>query len=122
MESTIITMMVIGVIVGSLIGGFILMNLAKYVGKVSTAKYGNSFLICLIATSINYLVWYIIGAEAYELGFFGIFAINLVLLAILYIGLGKIVWKCTWNQSFKANIIWIAIYAILTGFVLSQMG
>ncbi|MBG0780792.1 MAG: hypothetical protein H0S84_00830 [Bacteroidales bacterium] len=121
MESTIITMMIVGLIVGSAIGGGILMILAKYVGKVSNAKYGNSFMVCLLASAINYFIWYLIGVDAYKMSFFSIFALNVVILSILYIVIGKIVWKCTWRESFMANIIWIVLYAAFMGYGLSQL-
>jgi len=121
MESTIITMMIVGLIIGSAIGGVILMSFAKYVGKITNAKYGNSFLICLIATAINYFAWYLIGNDAFKMGFFGIFALNVAMLSILYIVIGKIVWKCTWGESFMANIIWIVMYAGFMGYGLSQL-
>ena len=121
MENTIIIMMIVGLIIGSAIGGVLLMSLAKYIGKVSNAKYGNSFLICLIASAINFFLWYLIGNDAYQMGFFGIFALNVVMLSVLYIVIGKIVWKCSWRESFMANIIWIVIYAASMGYGLSQL-
>jgi len=121
MESTIIITMIVGLIIGSAIGGVILMSFAKYVGKVSNAKYGNSFLVCLIASAINYLIWYLVGVDAFKMGFFGIFALNVVMLSVLYIVIGKIVWKCSWGESFMANIIWIVIYAGFMGYGLSQI-
>jgi len=116
-----IIIMVIGLIVGSAIGAVLLMSLAKYVGKVSNAKYSNSFLICLIATAINYFAWYLIGYDALKMGFFGLFALNVAMLSILYIVIGKIVWKCSWGESFMANIIWIIMYAGFMGYGLSQI-
>ena len=121
MESTIITMMIVGLIIGSAIGGVLLMSLAKYVAKVTNARYGNSFLICLIASAINFFIWYLIGSDAYKMDFFGIFALNVVMLSVLYIVIGKIIWKCSWRESFMANIIWIVIYAASMGYGLSQL-
>jgi hypothetical protein len=121
MQGAILTSMIIGLLIGSAIGGLILWLLAKTIGKISNATFGNSFLVCLISSSINYAIWYIIGTDAFSMGFTGLFLGNLIILSAAYITVGKFIWKCEWIQSVKANIIWIIAYAIITGYTLSKL-
>lgn len=115
-----ITTIIIGLLIGSAIGGLILMGLAKSVGKIQNANYGNSFLVCLLSTVIIIAFWYFVGMDSLTMDFVGLFIINLIILSVVYIAVGKYVWKCEWMQSLKANIIWIIIYAIIMGYILSQ--
>jgi hypothetical protein len=120
MQGAILTSMIIGLLTGSVIGGLILWLLAKNVGKISNASFGNSFLVCLISSSINSAIWYLMGTDAFRMGFAGIFVINLIVLSVAYITVGRFIWKCEWMQSVKANIIWIVFYAIFMGYTLSK--
>lgn len=120
MQGAILTSMIIGLLIGSAIGGLILWQLAKNLGKISTASYGNSFLVCLISSAINFSIWFLMGADAFRMGFAGIFVINLIILSTAYITVGKFIWKCNWMQAVKANIVWIVIYAIFMGYSLSK--
>lgn len=121
MQEAILISMIFGLLIGSAIGGLILRLLAKNVGKISNATFGNSFLVCLISSAINYAIWYLLGTDAYSMGFAAIFLINLIILSAAYISVGKFIWKCDWMQSVKANIIWILVYAIFTGYSLSKL-
>lgn len=120
MQGAILTSMIIGLLIGSAIGGLILWLLAKNVGKISNATFGNSFLVCLISSAINFAIWYLMGTDAFRMGFAGIFVINLIILSAAYIAVGKFIWKCEWMQSVKANIIWIIVYALFMGYTLSK--
>lgn len=120
MQGAILTSMMIGLLIGSAIGGLILWLLAKAVGKISNASFGNSFLVCLISSAINFAIWYVMGADALAMGFIGIFVINLIVLSGAYITVGKYIWKCEWMQSVKANMIWIITFAIFMGYTLSK--
>lgn len=120
MQGAILTSMIIGLLIGSAIGGLILWLLAKTVGKISNATFGNSFLVCLISSAINFAIWYLMGTDAFTMGFMGIFVINLIVLSGAYITVGKYIWKCEWMQSVKANMIWIIAYAIFIGYTLSK--
>ena len=120
MQGAILTSMIIGLLIGSAIGGLILMLLAKNVGKIPNATFGNSFLVCLISSAINFAIWYLMGTDAFRMGFAGIFIINLIILSAAYITVGKYIWKCEWIQSSKANIIWIIVYAVFMGYTLSK--
>ncbi|HPB01987.1 MAG TPA: hypothetical protein PLZ67_03460 [Bacteroidales bacterium] len=44
----------------------------------------------------------------------------LVLSAIVYITVGKMIWKCSWGKSFLANIVWILINTALIYWSTSQ--
>lgn len=120
MQGAILTSMIIGLLIGSVIGALILWLLAKNVGKISNATFGNSFLVCLISSAINFAIWYLMGTEAFRMGFTEIFLINIIILSAAYITVGKFIWKCEWMQSVKANIIWIIVYAVFMGYTLSQ--
>jgi hypothetical protein len=120
MQGVILTSMIIGLLIGSAIGGLILWLLAKNIGKISNATFGNSLLVCLIASVINFAIWYLIGIDFFRMGFMGILIINLIILSAAYITVGKFIWKCEWMQSVKANIIWIIVYAIFMGYTLSK--
>lgn len=120
MEGILITSMLIGLAIGSVIGGLILLALAKNLGKISNATFGNSFLVCLISSAINMAIWYAIGLDSLELGFAGMLILNLVILSAAYITVGKMIWKCEWMQSVKANIVWIVLYALYMGYTLNQ--
>jgi hypothetical protein len=120
MQGAILTSMIFGLLIGSALGGLILWLLAKNVGKISNATFGNSFLVCLISSAINFAIWFLMGTDALRMGFMGIFIINLIILSAAYITVGRYVWKCEWMQSVKANIIWILFYAIFMGYTLSK--
>ncbi len=120
MQGAILTSMIIGLLIGSVIGGLILWLLAKNVGKVSNATFGNSFLVCLISSAIFLAIMYLMGADTFKMGFAGLFVINLIILSAAYITIGKFIWKCEWMQSVKANIIWIIVYVIFMGYILSK--
>ena len=122
MQGMLIGFMLVGLLIGSVIGGLILLALAKGVGKINTANFGNSFLICLISGLITYVIWWLIGFETLAtMGVGGIIVLNIVMLAVVYITIGKFIWKCEWIESIKANIIWIVLYAIAMGFTFSSM-
>lgn len=120
MENAMLSVMIIGIVIGSIVGAVVLMLLAKFIGKIKNAGFGNTFLICLMASSLNSLIWYLIGSDAYSMGFTGIFILNFILLSVFYLALGKLIWKCKWIQSLKANIIWILVYAVYMGYTLSK--
>jgi hypothetical protein len=113
-------MSILGLFIGSALGGLALWLLATHLAKISTATYGNSFKISFITNALNYGIWYLIGEDAMKLELEGMFIVSVLLLSFTYIILGKIIWKCSWMQSLRANILWILVYAILIGFALSK--
>ncbi len=112
MNDAIIIFMIIGLVIGSLIGGLILRLLAKYIGKVERVKYWNSVLISFLSSIIYLIVTYSLGTDILKMGIEGMIIYNLIFLSVLYISFGKMIWKCTWLQSFKSNIIWILVYTV----------
>lgn len=121
MNTSVLTPMLIGLIVGSALGGSVLRPLAKNVGKILNATFRNSFLVCLFSTAINLIIWNIFWQDAIKMGFFGLFIMNFIILSISYIVIGKFIWKCSWMQSIKANSIWILLYAFLMGYLLNKV-
>jgi hypothetical protein len=119
------TYIVASLLVGSLLGGLILWPLAKFIGRIQKAGYVNSFLVCLISSIMYLAVGYLIlkgsGEDVLKIGFSGLLIINVLLLSVSYITVGKFVWKASWFQSFKANIIWIIIYSTLLGYLLNSI-
>ena len=114
MEGAIYTGILIGLVIGSAIGGLILWGLAKGVGKIENANYLNSFLVCLVSSIVYFAIWLIVGFTVLmELGLAGVLVVNMVLLSILYVSFGKVFWKCEWMESVKANAVWIILYSLL---------
>lgn len=113
MEGTVVTIFLFTAVLGSIIGGFILMLLARFVGKIETAKYGNSFLVCLFSSLAYFLIAFKLWSSIFSIGFLGSIFINLLLLSACYIVIGKNIWKCDWVKSAKANIVWIIAYTLL---------
>jgi hypothetical protein len=121
MENAILTVMIIGLILGSLLGALVLKPLARILGKINNATFWNSFTVCFISTALSYTFWYFFGLDLMAEGIFVLVITNLVILSIAYIIIGKLIWKCTWIESFKANLVWIVAYSILMGFGLGKM-
>ncbi|HPE99882.1 MAG: hypothetical protein AB7V36_04520 [Bacteroidales bacterium] len=120
MEGAIITTFIIMLLVSAAIGGLILWGLARGLAKIETAKYLNSALICLISSAVVYLVLLVFDKQLAELGLTMLSLFALVLSAIVYITVGKMIWKCSWGKSFLANIVWILINTALIYWSTSQ--
>jgi len=114
------TTMLFSTLISSVIGGVFLLLLAKYLGKISKATFGNSFLICLIGSVLYFLAWYLLGFQSVlSMSFMQVLLVNFVFIAIPYILLGKLIWKSSWLESVKANSLWILAYALAMGFILA---
>jgi len=116
-----------------LIGGLLLLVLAKAVGKIYEANYINSAFICLLSgivyIAVFGVIWlffdYIIGPvqffrTLYDLGNMGAFVflniINSVTLTIAYVSIAKVVWRSTWQQAFLTTIVWVIFVIFLLAF------
>lgn len=110
--------------IGSLISGLVLWLLARTIGKIDGARFGNSFVVALLASVAVYIVYFIIAAIAMggpmeflalfgDMGFGGALILNIIIMAAAYIPIGKVFWKATWVQSAITNGVWIVIYSIL---------
>ena len=116
-----------------LIGGVILLVLARVIGKVYEANYLNSAFICLLSglvyIAVFSIIWlffdYIIGPKQFyrtlfDMGNMGAFiflnAINVVTLTIAYLSIAKFIWRSTWQQSFLTIIVWVIVVVFLLAF------
>ena len=112
-------MAIILFLIGSVIGALILWLLAKSVGKVANANFLNSWMVILASSGVCALLIYLIGSNLVSLGAGGMVALYIILLSSAYITFGKLIWKCSWMESFKANIIWIALTAAFMTFAMN---
>lgn len=116
-----------------LIGGLLLLVLAKAVGKVYEANYFNSAFICLLAglvyIAVFAIIWlffdYIIGPKQFyrtlfDMGNMGAFIflniINASTLTIAYVSIAKVVWRSTWQQAFLTTVVWVIVVIFLLAF------
>jgi len=121
MEGMIITMaLFIGVPV-LVAGAFILKFLARKIGKIENANFKNSLLVEIAAgVLVTIMINPIRFEELMELGVIGSILAYILVLTIAYTLMGKLIWKSTFIQSFKANIVWILILSILISIVVSK--
>ncbi len=121
MEGMIITMALLIGIPGLVAGAFILKFLARKVGKIENANFKNSLLVEIAAGVLVAIIISPIGfEELMELGVIGSILAYILVLTIAYTLMGKLIWKSTFIQSFKANIIWILILSIIISIVVSK--
>jgi hypothetical protein len=121
MEGMIITMALLIGISGLVAGAFILKFLARKVGKIENANFKNSLLVEIAAGVLVAIIISPIGfEELMELGVIGSILAYILVLTIAYTLMGKLIWKSTFIQSFKANIIWILILSIIISIVVSK--
>ena len=109
-----------------LIGGVILLVLARVIGKVYEANYLNSGFVFIAVYVIIWLFFdYIIGPKQFyrtlfDMGNMGAFiflnAINVVTLTIAYLSIAKFIWRSTWQQSFLTIIVWVIVVVFLLAF------
>lgn len=116
-----------------LIGGVVLLVLARVIGKVYEAKYFNSVFICLLSgfvyIAVFAVIWlffdYLIGPKQFyktlfDMGNMGAFIflniINVVTLTIAYVSIAKVIWRSTWQQSFLTTIVWVIVVVFLLAF------
>ena len=121
MEGMIITMALFIGIPVLVAGAFILKTLARKVGKIENANFKNSLLVEIAAGVLVAIIISPIGfEELMELGIIGSILAYILVLTIAYTLMGKLIWKTTFIQSFKANIVWILILSILISIVVSK--
>ena len=121
MEGMIITMALFIGVPLLVAGAFILKFLARKVGKIENANFKNSLLVEIAAGVLATIMLSPIGfEELMELGVIGSILAYILVLTIAYTLMGKLIWKSTFIQSFKANIVWILILSILISIVVSK--
>lgn len=112
----------LGLLLGSaVLGAPILWALARGIGRIPNARYGNCFVICVIASVIVIAAMQVINLDLTQVSLTTIVFANLVVSGIAFIAVGKLVWKCSLLQAVKANILWIIAYAILMGYALNKL-
>ena len=122
MEGIIITMVLLVGVPLLVVGAFILKFLARKVGKIENANFKNSLLVELAAGVLIAIIISPIGfEELMELGVIGSILAYILVLTIAYTLMGKLIWKSTLIQSFKANIVWILILSIIMSIMVSQV-
>ena len=100
---------ILTILIASVIGALILWLLAKTVGKISNANFLNSWMVVLASSGVYAVIIYLIGVNLLSMGLGASLIINALLSSAAYIIFGKLIWKCSWMESFKAYIILIAI-------------
>ena len=121
MEGMIITMALLIGVPLLVVGAFVLKFLARKVGKIENANFKNSLLVEIAAGVLVQIIISPIGfEELMELGVIGSILAYILVLTIAYTLMGKLIWKSTFIQSFKANIIWILILSIIISIVVSK--
>ena len=114
MEGMIIAMALFIGVPCLILGAFILKFLAKKIGKIENANFKNSLLVELAAGVLMVVILAPIGLEELmELGMIGSILAYIVSLTFTYTLMGKFIWKTTYMQSFKANIVWIILLSII---------
>jgi hypothetical protein len=102
----------------SIIGALILWLLAKSVGKISNAGFFNSWLVILTTSAVVSLVIKLIGLAIFSNGLTMAILTYGAILAAAYITFGKLIWKSTWMQSFKANLVWILMTVAAMAYIM----
>lgn len=123
MNTFLIIITIIGILFSSAIGGLLLKILAKAIAKIDNATFKNSFLISLFSTIIIGLLYTLIGFETISnFSLLLIVLFNFFSISVIYILVSKLIWKCSFLESFKANIIWIMLYLIFLIITLKYIG
>ena len=116
-----------------LVGGIILLVLARVIGKIYEANYINSAFICLLSglvyIAVYAMIWAffdeILGSKQffrtlYDMGNMGAFVflnvISGITLLIAYLSIAKFIWKSTWQQTFLTTIVWVIVVLFLLAF------
>ena len=121
MEGMIIAMALLIGVPLLVVGAFVLKFLARKVGKIENANFKNSLLVEIAAGVLVQIIISPIGfEELMALGVIGSILAYILVLTIAYTLMGKLIWKSTFIQSFKANIIWILILSIIISIVVSK--
>jgi hypothetical protein len=111
----------ISVLLISIPGALLLRGLARWLGKIENASFINSYTVCLVGSALMLLVWWgLTAADMVSLKFATLLVESLVVTAAAYITAGKLVWRCSWLQSVKANSPWIVLYAGFMAFMFNK--
>ena len=90
---------------------------AKGVGKIETATFKNTALIVLLSSIASIIIFviitYITGMGTLLSNSMVFIILLIIIWSITYIPFGKLIWKCEWIQSIKANMVLFIIAAII---------
>ena len=103
------------IIIALAMGTYILHVSARVLAVVPNLTWKKSFFVCVVSLTFNFSIWYFIGFKHLSGDFFELLLLNLILLTIIFLVVGKFIWKCTWLQSLKSILIWVIVYAVLAG-------
>jgi hypothetical protein len=106
-------------LIGAMLGALALAPMARYFGKIPTAGFWNSFLVCLSSGLLVLAVLYLLSDNMMRAGFGTMIVFFLVLLAVAYTIMGSIIWKSSLMTSFRANIVWVGVAALLMSYGMS---
>jgi len=122
MESTMIVTAVISILLLSVLGGVVLHICAKYIARINSATYKQSFLVCLLSSVVIGVIWWVIDpSNLLSWGLVGIILFNLAVQAGVFISVGKALWNCSWIESSKANALWIILLGGQSIWMLNQL-
>lgn len=121
MEGEILGLMVIGLLLGSVVGGFIMNKLAKEFTLEDDFSLVDSVRISMVVSVINFLVWCFLLIDDFSKFFIQIFVLDLIFVSVAYFVVIKIFWEYNERQSVKLNIMWITIYALLVIYTFYQL-
>lgn len=119
-------------VIVTLVAAIVLNIFAKSIGRIKDAKFIGSVLVAITGQLIVMVLYLILGAVAEgspmeflrlfnQIGMFGSLVINIIVLVIAYVPMGKIFWKTTWGRSIAANAVWIGLYAVIVGALLTRV-
>ena len=108
------------IIIALAMGTYILHVSARVLAVVPNLTWKKSFFVCVVSLTFNFSIWYFIGFKHLSGDFFELLLLNLILLTIIFLVVGKFIWKCTWLQSLKSILIWVIVYTVLAGNFFSE--
>ena len=122
MESTVILLVLISILLLSVLGGVVLHICAKYIARINSATFKQSFLVCLLSSIVIGVIWWVIDpATLLSWGVVGIILFNLAVQAGVFISVGKALWNCSWIESLKANALWVILLGGQSIWMLNQL-
>ena len=118
------TTLLIGLVIGTFVGGLFIKQFAKRMGKVENATYLKSCLIVFLATLASLAVGYVLGNFMTVGNKWTITFMYLVSSYIFLMCACKLLYPCSWNQAIKTlmipTILGIIGYAVAVNYFKSH--
>ncbi len=111
MDTLTIILIVLILLTSATIGALIIWQLAKHIGKIEQANFKNSFVISTITTLLILGIKYLLISMSswahlsYAFKMIG----NFIIITLVYAFVSKLIWKCSFKESFITTIIWSII-------------